>query len=107
MNQFDELLALCEAHKMKGSKRRKNVADPAAEKKEYISKAGNKCVYLKESIPSETFRSGPIFDCVKRHLPDTQAVTYNRNLRCFPHRDGKIAVPRIFVFCVISRVANS
>ena len=72
-----------------GSKRRKNVADPAAEKKEYVSKAGNKCVYLKESIPSETFRSGPIFDAVKRQLPDTTQVTYNRNLRCFPHRDSR------------------
>ena len=74
---------------MKGSKRRKNVADPTAEKKEYVSKAGNKCVYLKEAIPSETFRSGPIFDAVRRHLPDTTQETYNRNLRCFPHRDSR------------------
>ena len=98
MNPFEELLALCLAHKMKGSKRRKNVADPAVEKKEYVSKAGNKCVYLKESIPSETFRSGPIFDAVQRHLPNTTQVTYNRNLHCFPHRDGKNSGPSHICF---------
>ena len=98
MDPFSELLAFCLAHKMKGSKRRKNVADPMAEKKKYISKAGNKCVYLKDAIQSETFRSGPIFDLVKRHLPDTETVTHNRNLRAFPHRDGRNSGPSHICF---------
>ena len=95
---MEELLRLCEAHKMRGSKRRKNVADPSATRCEYVSKAGNKCVYLKESVPSETFRSGPIFDAVKRQLPDTEVVTCNRQLRAFPHRDGRNSGPSHICF---------
>ena len=87
----DELLALCEAHRMKGSCQRKNVADPASEPVEYRTKGGHKAVFLRKPVPSETLRSGPIFDAVKAHLPDTQAVCYNRNLQAFPHRDSRNA----------------
>ena len=76
---------------MKGSCPRKNVADPALERVEYKTKNAHKAVFLRRPIPSQTLRSGPIFDLVKAHLPDTEAVCYNRNLVCWPHRDSRNA----------------
>ena len=88
---MDELLRLCEARRMKGSCQRKNVANPALERVHYKTKGGHKAVYLRRPIPSQTLRSGPIFDAVKAQLPDTEACCYNTNLVCFPHRDSRNA----------------
>ena len=86
-----ELLRLVESHRIKGSCQRKNVADPALERVEYKTKGGHKAVFLRRPIPSQTLRSGPIFDLVKAQLPHTEACCYNRNLCCARHKDSRNA----------------
>ena len=86
---MEELLRLCEAHRIKGSCQRKNIADPSAERVEYTTKGGYKAVFLKTPLPSQTLRRGAIFDAVKAQLPDTEAVCYNRQLVCARHRDSR------------------
>ena len=44
---------------------------------------------LAKPIRSETFRSGPLFDAVKRMLPGTTHVTLNKNFASQKHRDKK------------------
>ena len=84
-----ELLQLCESHKLKGSSHRTNIADPNAEKVWYPNKSGSTSVYLKKAVPSQTLKSGPIFDAVKKMLPETTAVCFNKNMQCHPHKDGR------------------
>ena len=81
-----ELLLLCEAHKFRGSNRRLNIAPPDAERVKY-GKRG--CVYLKKRVPSQTLTKGPIFDAVKKMLPETTAVCLNKNMQCAPHKDSR------------------
>ncbi len=81
-----ELLQLCEAHKFRGSNRRLNIAPPDAERVRY-GKRG--CVYLKKRVPSQTLTKGPIFDAVKKMLPETTAVCLNKNMQCHPHKDSR------------------
>ena len=81
-----ELLQLCEKAKFRGSNRRLNIAPPDAEKVKY-GKRG--CVYLKQRVPSQTLTKGPIFDAVKKMLPETTAVCFNKNMVCHPHKDGR------------------
>ena len=57
-----ELLHLCESHKLKGSSHRTNIADPNAERVKYANKSGSTSVYLKKAVPSQTLKSGPIYD---------------------------------------------
>ena len=44
---MEELLRLVEAHRIKGSCQRKNIADPSAERVEYTTKGGYKAVFLR------------------------------------------------------------
>ena len=81
-----ELLQLCKKAKFRGSNRRLNIAPPDAERVKY-GKRG--CVYLKKRVPSQTLTKGPIFDAVKKMLPETTAVCYNKNMQCHPHKDGR------------------
>ena len=95
---MDELLRLCQAQKLNGSKHRKAIADPEAERATYKTKGGHKVTFLKKTLPTQTLRSGPIFDAAKAHLPETEAVQLNRNLRCFPHRDSNNAGQSHLIF---------
>ena len=95
---MEELLHLCENHKLKGSSHRTNIADPNAERVKYANKSGSTSVYLKKAVPSQTLKSGPIFDAVKKQLPETTAVTYNRNCQCFPHKDGRNGGKSLLLF---------
>ena len=82
---MDHFLAVVQAHKVKATRRRVNVA-AGAETVLY-----GKTRWLKEPLQSESITAGPVFEAARATLPDFEFshIQLNKDLVCTPHRDGK------------------
>ena len=76
---------MVQAHKVKGTRRRVNVAQGAD------TVLYRKTKWLKEPLESESITDGPVMDAARATLPDFtfSHIHLNKNLVCTPHRDGK------------------
>ena len=81
---MEHLLEVVQAHKVKSTRRRVNVAQGA----ETVLYGNSR--WLKEPLQSESIVEGPVFDAARATLPgfEFSHIQLNKNLVCSPHRDG-------------------
>ncbi len=80
---MDELERLVRAHNVTGNQLRTNV-----QRGEATKVLPNGRTILEKPIESQSLRSGPIFDNVKKTFPWATDVAVNHNFASTKHRDG-------------------
>ena len=82
---MDLLLQVVQAHKVKATRRRVNVAE-GAETVMY-----GKTRWLKDPLQSESLTGGAVWEAARATLPDFpfSHIQLNKDLVCTPHRDGR------------------
>ena len=81
---MEHLLEVVQAHKVKGTRRRVNIA------READTVLYGKSRWLKAPLESENITSGPVMEAARATLPgfEFSHIQLNKNLMCTPHRDG-------------------
>ena len=87
---MDQLLSALRTHKWGKTQLRYNIVPPEArETKVYGS--GNKMTTIRKGIPSQSLKSGPLYDLILSLAPVRPSgdwrVTINKNIQCYPHKD--------------------